>query len=151
MCGVDIFIVFFDRERQKFTEFNSDLSFDSKVVEYLLEDTNRLQFTSKKYTNADYLSFCNDHYKQDNKESGDEAPMMLDPSNLSDLTERLQKYIIPEKQSKLAQTRYHKQLGHNVKKATDYDAQNIQFLKNASESLENTLNLFDIFHKDFII
>jgi hypothetical protein len=42
MCGVDIFIVFFDRERQKFTEFNSDLSFDSKVVEYLLEDTNRL-------------------------------------------------------------------------------------------------------------
>ena len=105
MCGIDIFIVFFNRQNQKLTEFNSDQSFDSKVVDYLLNETNRLQFANKKYTNSDYLQFCNDNSKDYFSDSGDEnePAKRVGTSNLIDFSLQLKKYIIPEKQSKLSQ------------------------------------------------
>ena len=105
MCGIDIFIVFFNRQNQKFTEFNSDPSFDSKVVDYMLNDTNRLQFSNKKYTNSDYLTFCNDNTKDylSDSSDGDEGSKRLSPPDLSDFTLKLKKFIKPDKQSKISQ------------------------------------------------
>ena len=60
MCRIDIFIVFFDRESQKFTEFSTEPFFNSKTVEYLLREPTRRQFACKRYTNQDYATFCND-------------------------------------------------------------------------------------------
>ena len=129
MCGIDIFIVFFNRQNQKFTEFNSDPSFDSKVVDYLLNDTNRLQFTNKKYSNSDYVSFCNDNSKDYFSESGEEGSdqKRLCSSDLADFSLKLKKYILPEKQSKLAQSRYQKQLDHDNQKIKNLDELNFKY------------------------
>ena len=58
LCDLDIFIVIFDKQKQKFFELNSSPEFDSKVVRSLLQEITRLQFISKRYTNVDHYKFC---------------------------------------------------------------------------------------------
>jgi hypothetical protein len=116
----------------------------------MLDDTNRLQFANNKYTNSDYLSFCNDNSKDYFSDSTNDNSKMLDPSELKDLSLKLQKFIIPEKQSKLSLSRYQKQLNKEVNKAAENDVFTHEFLKNSSKSLRNmesSLSLIDIFTK----
>lgn len=61
LCGVDIFICIFDRERQKIFELNSEPEFDVQIVSHMLEKVNKEQFKCKKYTNQDYNTFKNEN------------------------------------------------------------------------------------------
>ena len=97
MCGIDVFMVLFDRKSQKFTEFSTDPKFDANVVQYLLSDLNRLQFDSKKFTNDDYLSFCNDKSKEYNVDDKSEPGTDQNKTgNHEPFEDILKKYIIPE-------------------------------------------------------
>lgn len=111
MCGIDVFMVMFDRNNQKFTEFSTDPKFDSNVVQYLLSDLNRLQFDFKKFTNDDYLSFCNDKSKEyiadDKSEQGTHQNNVGKAESFEEI---LNRYIRPESQATKHQKRYKKQL-----------------------------------------
>lgn len=41
MCGLDVFMLVFDKQKQKFFELNSSKEFDSTIVAGLLEDVTR--------------------------------------------------------------------------------------------------------------
>ena len=41
MCGLDVFMLVFDKQKQKFFELNSSKEFDSAIVAGLLEDVTR--------------------------------------------------------------------------------------------------------------
>ena len=41
LCDLDIFMVIFDKEKQKIFEFNSSKDFDSQLITYLLDKVNR--------------------------------------------------------------------------------------------------------------
>jgi len=60
LCGQDMFIVLFDREKQKLYEFNSTNDFDCRVVSKLLHRDVKVQFQYEKYNNTDYAVFSND-------------------------------------------------------------------------------------------
>ena len=60
LCGLDIFLVIFDRDKQKMYEYNSIDEFDSRVVSKLLSADTKMQFQYEKYQNTDYNSFVND-------------------------------------------------------------------------------------------
>jgi uncharacterized LabA/DUF88 family protein len=40
LCGLDIFMVVFDKEKQKIFELNSDTDFDIQIVSHLLDKVN---------------------------------------------------------------------------------------------------------------
>jgi hypothetical protein len=65
MCDLDIFMVIFDKKKQKFFELNSSAQFDIKVVNEILSEITRQQFISSKYTNNDHYKFCLDKGKID--------------------------------------------------------------------------------------
>lgn len=67
LCDLDIFLLVFDRSKQKLFELNSQKDFDSRVVENLCEKNTRQQFICKQFTNADHEKFCVEKY---GKESG---------------------------------------------------------------------------------
>lgn len=73
LCGQDMFIVLFDREKQKLYEFNSTEEFDCRVVTKLLNNDVKIQFQYERYTNSDYTMFVND--KGDKSDFGS----MFDP------------------------------------------------------------------------
>ena len=61
-----------------------------------MSDTNRLQFAGKKYTNADYLKFCNDNSRDEYRDSGEEdgddhnaGPRRADLSEIDNLTKKI--------------------------------------------------------------
>lgn len=58
LCGVDIFIIVFDRDRQKFYELNTTSDFDIQMINYMLDTVNRQQFYSRLWHNKDYNFFC---------------------------------------------------------------------------------------------
>ena len=58
--GFVVFIVLFDREKQKLYEFNSTNDFDCRVVSKLLHRDVKVQFQYEKYNNTDYAVFSND-------------------------------------------------------------------------------------------
>ena len=41
MCGLDIFMMIFDKEKQKFVQLNSHDDFDIDVVSHMLDKVNR--------------------------------------------------------------------------------------------------------------
>jgi hypothetical protein len=41
MCGLDIFLVVFNKEKQTFSALNTDEDFDVDVVSHILDDVNR--------------------------------------------------------------------------------------------------------------
>ena len=41
MCGLDVFMLVFDKKKQKFFELNSSKEFDSTIVAGLLQDVTR--------------------------------------------------------------------------------------------------------------
>lgn len=58
LCGLDIFMVIFDRDKQKLVNFNSDPDFDHHVISHLLDKVNVQQFHhSKPITNEEYQNF----------------------------------------------------------------------------------------------
>ena len=130
MCGIDIFTVFFNRQTQKFTEFNSDLQFNSRMVQYLLEDTTRLQFSNKRYSNDDYQIFCNDSAK-DPFDEGDEPSKPKakgnDVCDLAEFTAKLDRFIIPDNQTFICKKRYQKQLEVDLWKARNMQNKNSDF------------------------
>lgn len=107
MCGIDVFMVLFDRNNQKFTEFSTNSKFDSNVVQYLLSDLNRLQFDFKKFTNDDYLSFCNDKSKEYIADDGSEPRTHQNNAGKAESFEEiLKRYIRPESQAQKHRNRY---------------------------------------------
>ena len=68
LCGQDMFIVLFDREKQKLYEYNSTNEFDCKVVAKLLTENVKAQLKYEKYNNTDYGFFSND--KGDKSDNG---------------------------------------------------------------------------------
>ena len=59
LCGQDIFLIIFDKEKQKLIEFRSSLDFSSKIVEPLTRKDIAIQFKHEVYTNKDYQRFLN--------------------------------------------------------------------------------------------
>ena len=57
LCGVEVFMVVFDPEKQKMFELNSQADFNIKVIDHMLDKVNRQQFMNKYYTNEDYQLF----------------------------------------------------------------------------------------------
>ena len=53
MCGQEIFIMIFDKERQKIVEYRNHNDFDINIVSSLMIPDIRLQFTHNLYTNDD--------------------------------------------------------------------------------------------------
>lgn len=60
LCGQDILLVMFDREKQKLYEYKSSEEFDARVVRKLLSPDTRMQFHFEQYSNNNYNSFVND-------------------------------------------------------------------------------------------
>ena len=65
LCGQDIFMVIFDREKQRLVQYSSDASFDHQIINQLLDEQTRLQFKYDKFTNRDYNLFVTN--QNDNK------------------------------------------------------------------------------------
>lgn len=57
MCGLDVYLVVFDRCKQKLIELNSSPDFDANIVQNLTSEDTRLQFAHKRYTNQDFHDF----------------------------------------------------------------------------------------------
>tara|TARA_B110000285_G_C14973987_1_gene538010 strand:+ start:256 stop:552 length:297 start_codon:yes stop_codon:yes gene_type:complete len=58
MCGLDIFMVIFDREKQSLVEFSSEADFDQGVITHMLDKYNKQQFkNSPIITNDCYKRF----------------------------------------------------------------------------------------------
>jgi hypothetical protein len=60
LCGQDILLVMFDREKQKLYEYKSSDEFDVKVARRLLSPETRMQFHFEQYSNNSYNMFVND-------------------------------------------------------------------------------------------
>ena len=70
LCGLDIFMVVFDRNNQKIVEFNSDQDFDQHVISHILDKYNKQQFKySPVITNDDYDEFVG--YEKKDASGGD--------------------------------------------------------------------------------
>ena len=61
LCGQDIFMVIFDKEKQKLIEFRSKLDFNPSIVESLTNKDISIQFKHELYTNHDYGRFLYNH------------------------------------------------------------------------------------------
>ena len=53
MCGQDIFMIIFDKNKQKLVEYRSSQDFSINIVNSLLQQDICLQFKHELYTNAD--------------------------------------------------------------------------------------------------
>lgn len=58
LCGLDIFLVIFQKDTQKLVQFNSDQDFDHHVISHMLDKYNIQQFNhTKPFTNDDFNKF----------------------------------------------------------------------------------------------
>jgi histidinol phosphatase-like enzyme len=57
LCGQDIFLVIFDKQKQKLIEFRSSMEFDTKIVDSLTQKDIALHFKHEVYNNTDYSRF----------------------------------------------------------------------------------------------
>lgn len=69
LCGLDIFMVIFDKEKQKMIEFRSRDDFTSKIVAQLTQKDISLQFKHEVFTNEDYNRFSRKN--EDEREESD--------------------------------------------------------------------------------
>ena len=60
LCGQEIYMVIFDKEKQKLVEFKSTGDFNSKIVNALTQQDVLLQFKYESYMNQDYPMFQNE-------------------------------------------------------------------------------------------
>jgi len=65
LCGQDMMMVIFDKEKQKLYEYTSSAEFDAKVVHKLTNSHTRLQFKSETYHNSDYGKFIKGKERSD--------------------------------------------------------------------------------------
>jgi hypothetical protein len=72
MCGLDVYLVVFDRCKQKLIELNSSSDFDANLVQKLTSEDTRLQFAHKRYTNKDFHDFKKVTLEDDLSEDQDE-------------------------------------------------------------------------------
>ena len=70
LCGQDIYLVMFDKEKQKLLQYSSSEDFDSKVVHHLTSPDTRQQFTYESYLNSHYDKFL----KGKEKSEADSTP-----------------------------------------------------------------------------
>ena len=69
LCDLDIFMVIFDRDKQKLVNFNSDPDFDHHVISHLLDKVNVQQFHhSKPITNENYQKFIKNDQRWEKEE-----------------------------------------------------------------------------------
>ena len=57
MCGQDIFLIIFDKSKQKIVEYRNDHKFQIKIVNALLQEDIAIQFKHDVYTSEDYDRF----------------------------------------------------------------------------------------------
>tara|TARA_B110000285_G_C14774711_1_gene445658 strand:+ start:171 stop:545 length:375 start_codon:yes stop_codon:yes gene_type:complete len=57
LCGQDIFMVIFDREKQRLVQYSSSSEFDHNIINQLLDEQTRLQFKYDQFTNESYNKF----------------------------------------------------------------------------------------------
>ena len=77
LCGQDIFLIIFDKEKQKLIEFRSKNDFSATIVEQLTKKDILMQFKHEQYTNADYSRFL---YKRDGNNNDESAQDQADSS-----------------------------------------------------------------------
>ena len=58
MCGQDIFLVIFDKEKQKLVEYRSDPNFGIEIVNGLMNPDIAKHFVHQLYTNEDQVKVC---------------------------------------------------------------------------------------------
>lgn len=63
LCGLDMFMFVYDKEKQKMIEFRSDQSFKLQTVQNLLQQKGKEDVQYHSYTNKDYWSFVSAHEK----------------------------------------------------------------------------------------
>ena len=71
LCAQDIYLVIFDKEKQKLIEFQSSPEFSNQVVSQLTMKDIALHFKHEKYMNMDYDKFLqgNDKSEEDKDEA----------------------------------------------------------------------------------
>ena len=58
MCGQDIFMVIFDRSKQKIVEYRSEAKFGIQIVNALMHKDVSKHFVHQSYTNAEFLKIA---------------------------------------------------------------------------------------------
>lgn len=103
LCGQDIFLVIFDKQKQKLIEFRSSMEFNTKIVDSLTQRDIALHFKHEVYNNGDYSRFLQHHdgdgepdESGDEKEKPEEPDEILDPIQYNKTKEELKQYIRPE-------------------------------------------------------
>ena len=76
LCGQDIFLIIFDKEKQKLIEFRSSNEFSSKIVDSLTQKDIVFQFKHEVYTNSDYKKFL--HGNDDDKKTTTDKHEIVD-------------------------------------------------------------------------
>ena len=84
LCGKSIYLVIYDQERSKMTQYKSTTDFTAQRVQIL---SNTQLINVKDYTNKDYVSqFASDHYKT-----------VMDDQENSDIEQDIQKSVLQDK------------------------------------------------------
>ena len=89
LCGVDAFLVIFDKEKQSLTQLSSDPDFDYRVVSHMLQRYNREQFKCSMFTNSNYKDFLND--KEDEQAADDDRQESLEEETQPNAAKKIQK------------------------------------------------------------
>lgn len=55
MCSQDIFLVMFDKQKQRLLEYTSDPKMTIKVVSHLIKDDVKVQFSCENYNNSSLM------------------------------------------------------------------------------------------------
>ena len=106
LCGQDIFLVIFDKQKQKLIEFRSSMEFNTKIVDSLTQRDIALHFKHEVYNNGDYSRFLQHQEGDMDPDSGDEKEKVEEPDEIQDpiqyskTKEELKQYIKPENQKK---------------------------------------------------
>ena len=67
LCGVNVLLIIFDKENQRFVEYKSNHDFDANLCQVITCTEQRHLLTGKTYTNKDYDSlFKNNRTSIDN-------------------------------------------------------------------------------------
>lgn len=89
LCGVDAFLVIFDKEKQSLTQLSSDPDFDYRVVSHMLHRYNREQFKCSTFTNSNYKDFLND--KEDDPAADDDKQESPEEETQPNASKKIQK------------------------------------------------------------
>lgn len=84
LCGQDIFLVIFDKQKQKLIEFRSSMEFNTKIVDSLTQRDIALHFKHEVYNNGDYSRFLQHQDGEGDPDSGDEKEKVEEPEEILD-------------------------------------------------------------------